>query len=83
MNISIPKEIHPGEKRVAATPEVVKAAFTKEGDIFKDHGIEYWDPVVDMYRPALAEKQMHKYFGERLGISKEENKKASSWQRWS
>ena len=58
---------------VTATPEVVKAAFTKEGDIFKDHGIEYWDPVVDMYRPALAERQMHKYFGERLGISKEEN----------
>ncbi|MCA8918152.1 MAG: CoA activase [Planctomycetes bacterium] len=58
---------------VTATPEVVKAAFTKEGDIFAEYGIEYWDPVVDMYRPQLAEKQMHKYFGERLGISKEEN----------
>jgi predicted nucleotide-binding protein (sugar kinase/HSP70/actin superfamily) len=58
---------------VTATPEVVKAAFTKEGDIFKEQGIEYWDPVIDMYRPALAEKQMFKFFNDKLGISKEEN----------
>ncbi|MCB9895610.1 MAG: CoA activase [Planctomycetes bacterium] len=58
---------------VTATPEVVKAAFTKEGDIFKDQGIEYWDPVVDLYRPALAEKQMFKFFSDKFGISKEEN----------
>ena len=58
---------------VTATPEVVKAAFTKEGDVFAEHGIEYWDPVVDMYRPALAEKQLFKFFNDKFGISKEEN----------
>ncbi|MCZ7607397.1 MAG: acyl-CoA dehydratase activase-related protein [Planctomycetota bacterium] len=58
---------------VTATPEVVKAAFTKEGDIFKEQGIEYWDPVIDLYRPALAEKQLFKFFNHHLGISKEEN----------
>lgn len=61
---------------VTATPEVVKAAFTKEGDLFKEKGMEYWDPVVNMYNPHLAERQMHKFFSEKLGISKEENAKA-------
>jgi predicted CoA-substrate-specific enzyme activase len=61
---------------VTATPEVVKAAFTKEGDIFKEQGIEYWDPVIDMYRPPLAEKQLFKFFNHHLGISKEENAEA-------
>ncbi|MDC1142015.1 BadF/BadG/BcrA/BcrD ATPase family protein [Planctomycetota bacterium] len=61
---------------VTATPEVVKAAFTKEGDIFAEHNCEYWDPVVDMYRPALAERQMYRFFNAKLGISKEENARA-------
>ncbi|MEE9311643.1 MAG: BadF/BadG/BcrA/BcrD ATPase family protein [Planctomycetota bacterium] len=61
---------------VTATPEVVKAAFTKEGDIFAENNVEYWNPVVDMYQPALAERQLYRFFHEKLGISKEENLKA-------
>jgi predicted nucleotide-binding protein (sugar kinase/HSP70/actin superfamily) len=61
---------------VTATPEVVKAAFTKEGDLFKEKGVEYWDPVVDMYRPELCERQMFKFFNDKFGISKEESAEA-------
>ncbi len=62
---------------VTATPEVVKAAFTKEGDIFKEKNVEYWDPVFNMYSPALCERQLHKFFGEKFGITKEENARAT------
>src|SRR5690606_10982687 len=56
---------------VTATPEVVKAAFTKDGDIFKEKGVEYWDPVIDLYRPELAKHQMFKFISEQFGISRE------------
>jgi predicted CoA-substrate-specific enzyme activase len=58
---------------VTATPEVVKAAFTKEGDIFAEKGVEYWDPVINMYSPALAERQMFKFANQHFGVSKEES----------
>jgi predicted nucleotide-binding protein (sugar kinase/HSP70/actin superfamily) len=58
---------------VTATPEVVKAAFTKEGDLFAEKSVEYWDPVVDLYVPALAEKELFEFFHEKFGITKEEN----------
>lgn len=58
---------------VTATPEVVKAAFTKEGDLFKEKGVEYWDPVVDLYRPELCERELFRFFNEKFGITREEN----------
>jgi len=58
---------------VTATPEVVKAAFTKEGNIFQEKGVEYWNPVVNMYTPILCERQMFKFAHDKFGISKEEN----------
>ncbi|MCC6574587.1 MAG: CoA activase [Planctomycetes bacterium] len=59
---------------VSATPEVVKAAFTKERDLFKEAGMEYWDPCIDMKNFALAERQMFEWFGPRLGVTRAENK---------
>ena len=32
---------------VTATPETVKAAFTKENDVFAEHGVKYLDPVLN------------------------------------
>ena len=61
---------------VAATPEVVKAAFTKEGDVFAKHGIRYYNPHFNMAEPNLFEKQMYEFFGPLLGITKEENRRA-------
>jgi len=58
---------------VTATPEVVKAAFTKESDLFTEKGSEYWDPVVDLYNPGLTERQLYTFFHEKFGITKEEN----------
>ncbi len=33
---------------VTATPEVVKAAFTKESEIFAENGISYIDPILNL-----------------------------------
>ncbi|MFN0093864.1 MAG: BadF/BadG/BcrA/BcrD ATPase family protein [Dehalococcoidia bacterium] len=43
---------------VAATPEVVKAAFTKEGDAFALQGSRYFDPVLSFAEPDLLERQL-------------------------
>ncbi len=58
---------------VAATPEVVKAAFTKEGDAFAEAGIRYYDPVLAMADPPLFERQMLAFAAEALGVTPEEN----------
>ena len=36
---------------VTATPETVKAAFTKENDVFAEHNVKYIDPVLEFRRP--------------------------------
>ncbi len=61
---------------ITATPEAVKAAFTKEGDLFKEMGIEYLDTFVTIDEPELFQKQMFEEFGPRFGLSKEENRRA-------
>src|SRR5215213_1420498 len=43
---------------VTATPEAVKAAFIKEGDMFAQLGIKYLNPIVNVDQPRLIEKQM-------------------------
>lgn len=58
---------------VAATPEVVKAAFTKEGNVFADRGIRYEDPVLALGEPELFERQMYAFARELLGVTPEEN----------
>ncbi|MGH7163278.1 MAG: BadF/BadG/BcrA/BcrD ATPase family protein, partial [Planctomycetota bacterium] len=61
---------------VTATPETVKAAFTKEGDVFADHGIAYLNPFVSFAEPELLEEQMLRDFGARLGMSRKEAERA-------
>jgi len=61
---------------VTATPETVKAAYTKETDVFKDHGITYLDPVVNLQDRELFAQQMFAAWKPILGLSEEENERA-------
>jgi predicted CoA-substrate-specific enzyme activase len=61
---------------VAATPEAVKAAFTKEGDLFAEKGITYLDTFVNISKPDVFERQMYEQFHDVLGLSPEENHRA-------
>src|SRR5690348_17052989 len=61
---------------VATTPEAVKAAFVKEGDLFKEKGVLFLDTFVNLSQPDLFERQLYDEFKDILGLSPEENKKA-------
>ncbi len=61
---------------VTATPEVVKAAFTKESDIFTENGIVYLDPILNLRDEKICADQMYKAWGPMLGLSREENDRA-------
>ncbi len=61
---------------VATTPESVKAAFIKEGDIFKQNGILFLDTFVNPGSPALLSKQLYDQFRDIFGLSWEENERA-------
>ncbi len=61
---------------VAATPEVVKAAFTKEEDLFAKHGIRLLAPHLNLGEPELFEQQMYLFASELFGLSKRENREA-------
>ncbi len=61
---------------VTTTPEAVKAAFTKERDLFAERGVRYLDTFLNFAEPALLARQMHGEFGEWLGLSPEENARA-------
>ncbi|HLF04695.1 MAG TPA: acyl-CoA dehydratase activase-related protein, partial [Dehalococcoidia bacterium] len=61
---------------VAATPEVVKAAFTKEGDVFAERGIKYLAPSLDLGTWSYLEAQMYECFRDILKITPQENKEA-------
>jgi predicted CoA-substrate-specific enzyme activase len=61
---------------VTATPETVKAAFTKESDIFSENGIRYMDPILNLQDERLCADQMFKAWGPILGLSREENERA-------
>ncbi|MGH9354881.1 MAG: BadF/BadG/BcrA/BcrD ATPase family protein, partial [Terriglobia bacterium] len=63
---------------VATTPESVKAAFTKEGDLFKQNNIVFLDTFVNPGAPALLAKQLYDQFADILGLSMEENLRAVS-----
>jgi predicted CoA-substrate-specific enzyme activase len=58
---------------VAGAPDVMKAAFTKEVDFFKTRGIEFLDPSLSFVEPTLMAHRMFETFGERLGITEDEN----------
>ena len=58
------------------TPEVVKAAFTKETDAFAERGIAFLDPIVDLADRRMLARQMFDCWGPILGLSQEENWRA-------
>jgi predicted nucleotide-binding protein (sugar kinase/HSP70/actin superfamily) len=61
---------------VATTPAAVKAAFTKEGDLFKEKGVVFLDSFVNIGKPDIFERQMWNEFKDILGLSPEENARA-------
>ncbi len=61
---------------VATTPEAVKAAFIKEGDIFEEHGIKFLDTFLNPDEHDLFELKMYNQFKDLLGLSKKENRRA-------
>jgi predicted nucleotide-binding protein (sugar kinase/HSP70/actin superfamily) len=61
---------------VATTPEAVKAAFTKEGDLFKENNILFCDTFVNPGNKALLARQLFNQFENVLGLSFEENMRA-------
>ncbi len=58
---------------VSGTPEVMKAAFTKENDFFAERGIRYLDPALTMNEPHLFKKQMYNFFGPLLDVTEDES----------
>ena len=58
---------------VAGTPEVMKAAFTKEVDFFADRGVEYLAPAMTMHEKNLLKRQLFDCFGPRLGVTEDES----------
>lgn len=58
---------------ITATIEAAKAAFTKEGDLFKEFEVEYLCPFVQLFNEQLTINQMYDCFRDILGVSMEEN----------
>jgi activator of 2-hydroxyglutaryl-CoA dehydratase/predicted nucleotide-binding protein (sugar kinase/HSP70/actin superfamily) len=58
---------------VAGSPNVVKAAFTKEVDFFARAGMEYVDPALTFTEPNLLKRAMFETWGPRLGITEDES----------
>jgi predicted CoA-substrate-specific enzyme activase len=61
---------------VTATPDAVKAAFTKESDVFAENGIAYLDPILNLADKKLFAYQMFQAWEPVLGLSLEENERA-------
>lgn len=58
---------------VAGTPDVTKAAFTKEVDFFAVRDIEYVDPALSFAEPTLLARRMFEVWGPRLGVTEDES----------
>ena len=61
---------------VTATPESVKAAFTKENDVFAENNLQYIDPVLNVANRKLFAYQMWQCLQSLMGLSQEENDRA-------
>jgi predicted CoA-substrate-specific enzyme activase len=61
---------------VTATPETVKAAFTKENDVFAENKVKYINPVLNFADRKLFAFQMFQALEPVLGLSDEENDRA-------
>ncbi|MBL8007720.1 MAG: CoA activase [Ignavibacteria bacterium] len=78
---SMPSELefaqaHTACPTITATIEAAKAAFTKEGDLFKEFGVEYYCPFIQLHNEQLTAKQLFECFVEIFGLNDEENRKA-------
>jgi predicted CoA-substrate-specific enzyme activase len=61
---------------VTVTPETVKAAFTKEADVFAQQALVYLDPLIDFSDSKLLGQQLFQALEPLLGLSPEENARA-------
>jgi predicted CoA-substrate-specific enzyme activase len=61
---------------VSATPETVKAAFTKEKDIFAELGVKFVSPVLHFSDRDLLEVEMWEVFKGLLKLKRVENERA-------
>ncbi len=62
---------------VAGTPDVIKAAFTKEKDFFADRDIEYLAPAFSFAEPTRMKEILFKTFGDRLELTEDESNHAA------
>ncbi len=62
---------------VTATPAATKAAFIKESDLFAEMGLQFLDPLINCGNQKLFERQMYEAFKDILGLSPEENARAT------
>ena len=58
---------------VAGTPDVMKAAFTKEQDFFGQRGIEYLDPALSFVERVRMKRVLFETWAERLRITEDES----------
>ncbi|GMQ87490.1 MAG: hypothetical protein BMS9Abin08_0694 [Gammaproteobacteria bacterium] len=58
---------------LAGTPKVARAAFTKERDLFAAAGVDFIDRALNFELMALLRQQLFETWGERLGITTDEN----------
>jgi activator of 2-hydroxyglutaryl-CoA dehydratase/predicted nucleotide-binding protein (sugar kinase/HSP70/actin superfamily) len=61
---------------VTATPAAARAAFTKERDLFAEHGITYVDPILNLQDEPICADQLLRAWSGLLGLSEEENRRA-------
>jgi predicted nucleotide-binding protein (sugar kinase/HSP70/actin superfamily) len=61
---------------VTATPEATKAAFIKESNVFKDHGVVYKNTFVTLDDSTVLIRQMFEDWKDELGLSEAENERA-------
>jgi predicted CoA-substrate-specific enzyme activase len=61
---------------VTATPNAVKAAFTKESDLFTENGVIYLDPILNLQDRRICADQMYKAWAPILGLSRQESDRA-------
>ena len=60
----------------AATPDTVKAAFTRDDDLFARNGIRYLSPLVNLADRKLLARQLFGAWEAVLGLSEAENERA-------
>jgi predicted CoA-substrate-specific enzyme activase len=61
---------------VTATPASVKAAFTKESDLFAEKGVRWMDTLICLHDLKQAHRQMYEDWKDILGLTEEENYRA-------